>query len=56
MTNDSKPTLPLLFQEKDRDLSDRRQNIVEALSIPGLADIEFEPPCSRELPWPADLF
>jgi predicted enzyme related to lactoylglutathione lyase len=36
-------------------LEGKRRSIVDALSMPGLADIQFDPPRSRELARPADV-
>ena len=33
----------------------QKRNLVSALSMPGLADIELDAPRSRELPRPADV-
>ena len=45
----------LLSYEEYQRITGKRRNIVEALSMPGIEDIEFEIPRSRELPHPADL-
>ncbi|MBP1151355.1 MULTISPECIES: type II toxin-antitoxin system Phd/YefM family antitoxin [unclassified Methylocaldum] len=55
ITDRGKPSHVLLSIEEYRRLTGKRRNIVEALSMPGLADIEIEFPRSRELPRPADF-
>lgn len=45
----------LLSIEEYQRVTGKKQNIVEALSMPGLADIDLPLPRSRELPRPADL-
>ncbi len=55
ITDRGKPAHVLLSIEEYRRLSSQRRNIVDALSMPGLADIEFDTPRSRELARPADL-
>lgn len=55
ITDRGKPAHVLLSIEEYQRLTARRRSIVEALSMPGLSDIEFDPPRSRELPRPADF-
>lgn len=55
ITDRGKPSHVLLSIEEYRRLTGKRRNIVEALSMPELADIEIEFPRSRELPRPADF-
>ena len=55
ITNRGRPAHVLLSYEEYRRITGKRRSIVEALSMPGLEDIEFETPRSRELPRPADL-
>lgn len=55
ITDRGKPAHVLLSIEEYRRLTDKRRNLVEALSMPGLADIEVEFPRSRELARPADF-
>ena len=55
ITNRGRPAQVLLSYEEYRRITGKRRNIVEALSMPGLNDIELEFPRSRELPRPADL-
>lgn len=55
VTNRGKPTHVLLSIEEYQRLSARGRNLVEALAMPGLADIDFEPPkMNIEIP-PPDL-
>ncbi|BAR63233.1 prevent-host-death family protein [Bradyrhizobium huanghuaihaiense] len=55
ITNRGRPTQVLLSYEDYQRITGRRRNIVAALSMPGLASIEFEIPRSKDLPRPADL-
>jgi prevent-host-death family protein len=55
ITDRGHPAHVLLSIEEYRRLTGKHRNIVEALSMPGLADIEFDPPRSRALSRPADL-
>jgi len=55
ITDRGKPAHVLISIEEYRRLTAKRRSIVEALSMPGLADIEFEPPRSRELPQAPDF-
>ncbi len=50
-----KPGHVLLSIQEYQRLSGNRRSIVDALSMPGLADIEFDPPLSKELAREADL-
>ena len=43
ITDRGKPAHVLLSMEEYQRLSGQRRSIVEALSMPGLADIEFDP-------------
>ena len=55
ITDRGKPAHVLLSIEEYRRLAGQRRTLVEALSMAGLADIDFEPPRIRiEIP-PADL-
>lgn len=45
----------LLSIEEYQRITDKRRSIVDALSMPGLADIEFEVPRSREVARGADF-
>ena len=53
ITDRGKPAHVLLSIEEYRRLTSKRRNLVEELSMPGIADIEIEIPRSRELPRPA---
>ncbi|WP_123101148.1 type II toxin-antitoxin system Phd/YefM family antitoxin [Acidithiobacillus sulfuriphilus] len=53
ITDRGKPAHVLLSIEEYQRLTGKRRNLVEALSMPGIADIEIEFPRSRELPCPA---
>lgn len=55
ITDRGKPAHVLLSIEDYQRLTGERRNIVDALSMPGLADIEFDPPRARESARPADL-
>ncbi len=55
ITDRGKPAHVLLSIEEYQRLVGKGRSIVDALSMPGLADIEFEPPHSRELPRAADF-
>jgi prevent-host-death family protein len=44
ITDRGKPAHVLLSIEDYQRLTGRHRNIVEALSMPGLADIDFDPP------------
>jgi prevent-host-death family protein len=55
ITDRGKPAHVLLSIEDYQRLTSQRRSIVEALSMPGLSDIDVEFPRSRDLPSPADL-
>jgi prevent-host-death family protein len=55
ITDRGRPAHVLLSIEAYERMMGKHRNIVDALSMPGLADIEFDPPRSRELPRPVDL-
>lgn len=55
ITDRGKPAHVLLSIEEYQRLTGDKRNLVEALAMPGLADIEFQLPCSRALPRLADL-
>ncbi|MQT11659.1 type II toxin-antitoxin system prevent-host-death family antitoxin [Segnochrobactrum spirostomi] len=55
ITNRGKPAHVLLSYEDYLRLKGTRRSLVEALSMPGLEDIELEISPSRELPRPADF-
>ena len=55
ITDRGKPAHVLLNIAEYQRLSGQRRNIVEALSMQGLADIEFDPPKLRDLARAADF-
>ena len=50
ITDRGRPAHVLLSIEEYRRLTGQRRSIVDALSMPGLADIEFDPPRARPRP------
>jgi prevent-host-death family protein len=55
ITDRGVPAHVLLSIDEYRRITGRHRNIVEALSMPGLSDIEVEFPRTRELARPADF-
>lgn len=55
ITSRGRPAHVLLSIDEYRRITGRRRSIVDALAMPGLADIEVEFPRSRELPRPAEF-
>jgi prevent-host-death family protein len=55
ITDRGRPAHVLLSMEEYQRITDKHRNIVDALSMPGLADIEFDPPRARQLPRSADF-
>lgn len=55
ITDRGKPAHVLLSVEEYRRLSGERRNLVEALSMPGLSQIDFDPPRSGEHARAADF-
>ncbi len=55
ITNRGRPTQVLLSYEAYQRLAGARRSIVEALAMPGLADIDLEIPAMRNLPRPPDF-
>jgi len=55
ITDRGKPAHVLLSIEDYQRITGKHRSIVDALSMPGLADIEFDPPRSRERAQPADF-
>ena len=53
ITDRGKPAYVLLTIGEYQRITGRRRNIVDALAMPGLADIEFNPPRSHEPARPA---
>lgn len=55
ITDRGKPAHVLLSIEEYQRLSGQRRNIVDVLSMPGLSDIEFDPPKLQIPVRPADF-
>ncbi|MCG7987303.1 MAG: type II toxin-antitoxin system Phd/YefM family antitoxin [Candidatus Thiodiazotropha weberae] len=55
ITDRGKPAHVLLSIEEYQRLTGQHRSLVDALSMPGIADIEIELPHSRELPRPAEF-
>jgi len=55
ITDRGKPAHVLLSIEEYQRLSGQRRSVLDALSMPGLADIEFDPPKLQISVQPADL-
>jgi prevent-host-death family protein len=55
ITARGKPTHVLLSIEEYQRITGKHQSLVDALAMPGLSDIDFEPPRSHALPRPADF-
>ena len=55
ITDRGKPAHVLLSIEEYQRLTGKHRNIIEALSMPGIADIEVELPRSREFPRAAEF-
>lgn len=55
ITNRGRTAHVLLSYEEYQRLTGGRRSLVEALSMPGLEDIELDIPPMRDLPRPADL-
>lgn len=55
ITDRGKPSHVLLTAEEYRRLSGKRRTIGEALSMPGIAEIEFEIPRFTDLPRPVEF-
>jgi prevent-host-death family protein len=55
ITDRGKPAHVLLSMEEYQRLSGQRRNILDALSMPGLAGIELDPPKVQISARPADL-
>lgn len=53
ITDRGRPAHVLLTIEEYRRITGRPRNIVDVLAMPGLADIELDPPLSRNAPLPA---
>ncbi|MDR0770774.1 MAG: type II toxin-antitoxin system Phd/YefM family antitoxin [Burkholderiales bacterium] len=55
VTDRGKPAHVLLSIKEYQRLVGKKRNLVEALAMPGIADVELEIPYSQELPRPADF-
>lgn len=55
ITDRGKPAHVLLSFEDYQRIIGKHRNILDALSMPGLADIEFDLPSSRDRARPADF-
>jgi prevent-host-death family protein len=55
ITDRGRPAHVLLSIEEYQRLTGTRRNIVDALSMPGLSDIDFDIPNSRTLPRAAEF-
>ena len=55
ITDRGKPAHVLLSFDDYQRLTKQRRNIADALSMPGIADIEFEPPRVTITPRPVDF-
>jgi prevent-host-death family protein len=55
ITDRGRPAHVLMSFEEYRRLSKQRRNIADALSMPGIADVEFDPPRVTIEPRPADF-
>lgn len=55
ITDRGKPAHVLLSIEEYQRLTSQHRSLVEALTMPGIADIDIELPHSRELPQAAEL-
>lgn len=55
ITNRGRPAHVLLSYEEYQRVSRKQRNIVEALSMPGLEDIELEIPRPGDRPHPAEF-
>jgi prevent-host-death family protein len=55
ITDRGKPAHVLLSIEDYRRLTGRGRTLAEALAMPGVADIDFDPPRLRDLPRIPDL-
>lgn len=55
ITDRGRPAHVLLSIDDYQRIASKHRSIVAALSMPGLADIEFDPPRAREPARPADF-
>ena len=56
ITDRGRPAHVLLSIEEYRRITGPQRNVVDVLSMPGLADIEFDPPKLQISARPMDLF
>jgi prevent-host-death family protein len=55
ITARGRPSHVLLSMEEYQRITSKHQSLVEAVAMPGLSDIDFEPPRPHALPRPADF-
>lgn len=55
ITNRGRPSQVLLSFDEYQRITASKRNLIDALSMPGLSEIDLLPPESRDLPRPADL-
>jgi prevent-host-death family protein len=55
ITARGRPSHVLLSMEEYQRITSKHQSLVEALAMPVLSDIDFEPPRRHALPRPADF-
>lgn len=55
ITDRGKPSHVLMTYEEFQRLTGKRRSLVEALAMPGLSDIDFDPPRIGIVPRPIDL-
>lgn len=55
ITDRGKPAHVLLSIEEYHRLTGKRRSLVEALSAPGLSELDFDPPRGREVARPAEF-
>jgi prevent-host-death family protein len=55
ITDRGRPSYVLLTIEEYRKLTDSEVTIADLLAMPGVEDIDFDPPRSKEFAQPADL-
>jgi prevent-host-death family protein len=55
ITDRGKPSHVLMTYEEFQRLTGKRRSLVEALAMPGLSDIDFDPPRIGIAPRPIDL-
>ncbi|TIX90988.1 type II toxin-antitoxin system Phd/YefM family antitoxin [Rhizobium sp. P44RR-XXIV] len=55
ITDRGKPSHVLMTYNEFERLTGKRPNLIDALSIPGLSDIDFDPPRVKAVPCGVDL-